>query len=84
MSEDEVDAIRQESGLPGLPCLPSGDWLERNVAADFAVLLVSYQEAAQTLLKAAEDGSLESVLRKKTGEEALAKRICAVELDMLV
>ena len=30
-----------------------------------AVLLVSYQEAAQT-----EGGSPESVLRKKTGEEA--------------
>lgn len=68
MSEDEVDAIRQESGLPGF-----GDWAEGNVGVDFAVLLVSYQEAAQTLLKAAEDGSLESVLRKKTGEEAPQK-----------
>lgn len=54
--------------------------IEGNVGVDFAVLLV-YQEAAQTLLKAAEDGSLESVLRKKTGEEAPQKTdLRAVEL----
>lgn len=52
--------------------------MEGNVGVDFTVLLV-YQEAAQTLLKAAEDGSLESVLRKKTGEEAPQKSlICAI------